>query len=100
MYSATQDDDDMFAQIQMVDQQEPKSKQIPKSIEKKDLMVSFDIKERRYQEEAKVSIKKNSILASALTSSHTQVRTRIVSDFKNMNAVTSKLMKEHQLNQA
>ena len=74
---------------------------VPKSLEKKDLMLSFDIKERKYQEDAKVLIKKNSILSSSLNSQqNTYLRTRIVSDFKNLNAVTSKLMKEHQLNQA
>jgi hypothetical protein len=76
--------------------QEGKAGNIPKTLVKKDLMTSFDLKERRYQEEAKVQVKKNSVLAQALHSqTQTQVRTRIVSDFKNLNAVTSKLQKEH-----
>ena len=59
-------------------------------------MMSFDLRERKYQENAKALVKKNSILGAALQNqSHNQVKTRIVSDFKNLNSITTKLMKEH-----
>lgn len=83
---------DLLLEIAKVEEGNQKVIVQEKVIQKKDLMQVIDLNERKYQEEAKQLIKKNSILTSALNNqNHTQIRTRIVSDFKNMNAVTSKL---------
>ena len=59
------DFDELFGDL---DQNDEGKANVPKKIEKKDLMLSFDIKERKYQEDAKLQIKRNSILASSLQS--------------------------------
>ena len=44
-------------------------------------METIDWNERKYQEDAKVQLKKNSILGKAAQKGKNQIRTRIVSNF-------------------